>query len=112
MSSGNNSYALFIISRVNKIDFIFKEQQSTFFLYKCTYVLTKTGCVINDTSANHVFYADDLCIMSAGLAGSQKLIDILCYSYSVQNSLTFNPTKSVCMVFKPKKFKLYCPPMV
>ena len=72
---------------------------------------TKTGCVINNKSVNHVFYADDLCIMSASPAGLQKLIDI-CYNYSVQNSLTFNPTKSVCVVFKPKKFKLYCPPMV
>ena len=49
--------------------------------------------------------------MSASPAGLQKLIDI-CYYFSVQNSLTFNPTKSVCVVFKPKKFKLYCPPMV
>ena len=72
---------------------------------------TKTGCVINDKSVNLVFYADDLCIMSASPAGLQKLIDI-CYNYSVHNSLTFNPTKSVCVVFKPKKFKLYCPPMV
>ena len=72
---------------------------------------TKTGCVINEKPVNHVFYADDLCIMSASPAGLQKLIDI-CYNYSVQNSLTFNPTKSVCVVFKSKKFKLYCPPMV
>ena len=74
---------------------------------------TKTGCVISDTSVTHVFYADDLCIMSASPAGLQKLID-MCYSYSdsVQNSLRFNPTKSVCVTFKPKKFKLYCSPMV
>ena len=49
--------------------------------------------------------------MSASPADIQKLIDI-CYNYSVQNSLTFNTTKSVCVVFKPKTFKLYCPPMV
>ena len=48
---------------------------------------TKTCCVINDKSVNHVFYADDLCIMSASPAGLQKLIDI-CYNYSVPNSLT------------------------
>ena len=71
----------------------------------------KTGYVINDKSVNHVIYADDLCIMSASPARLQTLIDI-CYNYSVQNSLTFNPTKSVCVVFKPKNFKLYCPPMV
>ena len=45
--------------------------------------------------------------MSASLASLQKLIDI-CYNYSVQNTLTCNTTKSVCVVFKPKKFKLYC----
>ena len=31
---------------------------------------------VNDKSVNHVFYADDLCIMSASPAGLQKLIDI------------------------------------
>ena len=49
--------------------------------------------------------------MSASPAGLQKLIDT-CYNYSVQNSLTFNITKSVCVVFKPKKFKLYFPSVV
>ena len=48
--------------------------------------VTKTGYVINDKSVNHVFYADDQCIMSASPASLQKLIDI-CYNYSVQNSL-------------------------
>ena len=61
--------------------------------------------------------------MSASPAGLQKLDDI-CYNYSVQNSLTFKPTidfyvikiiqikKSLCVIIKPKKFKLHCPPMV
>ena len=31
---------------------------------------------VNETSVNHVFYADDLCIMLASPAGLQKLIDI------------------------------------
>ena len=72
---------------------------------------TKTSCVISDTSVNRVFYADDLCIMSASTAGLQKFIYI-CYNYSVLDSLTFNPTKSVCVAFKPNKFKLYCPLIV
>ena len=72
---------------------------------------TKTGCVISDTSVNHAFYADDLCIMSVGPACLQKRMDIW-YNYSVQNFLTFNPTKSVCVVFEPRKLKLYCPLMV
>ena len=32
----------------------------------------KTGCIIKDISINHVFYADDLCIMSASPSGLQK----------------------------------------
>ena len=72
---------------------------------------TRTGCVLSDSSVIHVFYADDLCTMSANPAGLQKLIDIY-YSYSVRNFLTFNSTKFICVVFKPKKFKLYCPLMV
>ena len=46
--------------------------------------------------------------MSASPSGLQKLIDI-CNSYSAQNSSTFNPTKSVCIIFQPKKFELSCP---
>ena len=48
--------------------------------------------------------------MSASPPGLQRLIDI-CYSYSIHNSLTFNPSKSICRVFKLRKFKLYCPIM-
>ena len=36
----------------------------------------KTGCVISDTSLNHVCYADDLCIMSASPVLTE--IDQLC----------------------------------
>ena len=50
---------------------------------------TKTGCVISDASVNHVFYADDPCIMSASPAGLQKFIDnvqsLTIVMYSVQN---------------------------
>ena len=41
-------------------------------------------------------------------AALQKLIDI-CYDFSVQNDLSFNSSKSYCMVFKPKSYKLSCP---
>ena len=62
--------------------------------------VTKTGCVISDASVIHVFYADDLCIMSASPAGLQKFIDnvqsltIIMYSVCII-------IMSVCMVFKP-----------
>ena len=38
----------------------------------------------------------------------QMLLDV-CFEYSLANDLLFNPVKSVCIVFKPCHFKLYCP---
>ena len=49
--------------------------------------------------------------MSASPSVLQSLIDI-CYSYTIHNSLKFNSSKFVCIVFKPRKFKLYYPTMV
>ena len=57
---------------------------------------------------NHVMYADDICLMAPRPAALQELIDI-CYDFSVQNDLSFNSSKSYCMVFKPKSYKLSCP---
>ena len=54
---------------------------------------------------NHVMYADDICLMAPSPAALQELIDILCYDFSVQNDLSFNSSKSYCMVFKPKSYK-------
>ena len=38
----------------------------------------------------------------------QKMLN-LCYEFSQSNDIIFNPIKSQCMVFKPNRFKLYCP---
>ena len=57
---------------------------------------------------NHVMYADDICLMAPCPSALQKLIDI-CYNFSVQNDLSFNLSKSYCIVFKPKPYKLSCP---
>ena len=58
---------------------------------------------------NYVFYSDDLCIMSASPSGLQKTIIDICVKYSLQNSLTFNYTESVGIVFKPKKINCIAP---
>ena len=50
---------------------------------------------------NHVMYADDICLMAPSPAVLQEFIDI-CYNFSVQRDLSFNSSKSYCMVFKPK----------
>ena len=53
-------------------------------------------------------YDDDIGLMAPTPAALQELIDI-CYDFSVQNDLSFNSSKSYCMVFKPKSYKLSCP---
>ena len=53
-------------------------------------------------------YADDICLMVPSPAALQELNNI-CYDFSVQNDLSFNSSKSYCMVFKPKSYKLSCP---
>ena len=72
-------------------------------LLKCN-----AGCYVNNACVNHVFYADDLCLVAPSPSGLQKLLDC-CAIYGTQCKILFNPVKTHCMVFKPKKFKLHCP---
>jgi hypothetical protein len=68
---------------------------------------SKTGCCINNTFVNHIFYADDLCVAPSA-KGLQDLIDI-CMEFGDLNDIIYNPLKSVAMVFKPTRFTLSCP---
>ena len=36
------------------------------------------------------------------------MLDV-CLNFGIRNAIKFNPIKSVCVVFKPKCRKLYCP---
>ena len=69
--------------------------------------LCKAGCYIDDQCMNHLMYADDICVMAPTI--EQRLLLAVCYEYGITNDLIYNPLKSVCMVFKPRHFKLYCP---
>ena len=71
-------------------------------------VKSQIGCHIDNVCVNHVMYADDICLMAPSPAALQKLINI-CYDFSIQNNLSFNSTKSFCMVFKPRLYNLVCP---
>ena len=71
-------------------------------------VKSQIGCHIDNVCVNHVMYADDICLMAPSPAALQKLINI-CYDFSIQNNLSFNSTKSFCMVFKPRLYNLLCP---
>ena len=62
---------------------------------------SEKGCHIDDLCINHVFYADDLCLMAPCAIALQELIG-LCYEYSVDIDLNVNATKSYCVAFTAK----------
>ena len=70
--------------------------------------MCKSGCYINEQCMNHVMYADDICLLAPSAIGLQRLLDV-CFDFSISNDIMFNPIKSVCVVFKYKSNKLYCP---
>ena len=70
--------------------------------------LCKSGCYINEQCMNHVIYADDICLLAPIAIGLQQMLDV-CLNFSICNDIIFNPVKSVCIAFQPKKSKLFCP---
>ena len=75
----------------------------TLYIDELSYQLNNSnlGCHINNVCVNHLFYADDLCLMAPSPVGRQHLIDI-CANYVYENDLLFYRSKSVCMVVKPR----------
>ena len=72
---------------------------------------SKVGCCINGTRINHLMYADDSCIIAASPSSLQKLLDI-CSDYAMDNTITYNESKTKCVCFKPKSLhKLQVPPI-
>ena len=69
---------------------------------------SRIGCHIDDVCINHVFYADDLCLMAPCAIALQELINV-CYRYSNEIDLNFNATKSFCVAFTPKHYNLLLP---
>ena len=55
-------------------------------------------------------YADDICLLAPSALGLQKLLE-MCYGFSQDNDIIFNSLKSVYVVFRPKIYKLFCPPV-
>ena len=66
------------------------------------------GCHIHNCCINHVFYADDICVIAPNPSGLQGLLNI-CAKFGLENDVEYNPIKSLCMVFKPRGFNLKCP---
>ena len=53
-------------------------------------------------------YADDICLMAPTGTAMQNLFDV-CHNYGAAKDILLNPLKSVCIVYKPKYYKLFCP---
>ena len=71
-------------------------------------VMSNVGCYIDGQCMNHLMYADDIFLLTPTAIAMQQLLDI-CDDYGVANDITFNSLKSVCLVFRPAKYKLFCP---
>ena len=59
---------------------------------------SRIGCHIDDVCINHVFYADDLCLIVPCAIALQNLINV-CYQYSNAIDLNFNATKFFWVAF-------------
>ena len=66
------------------------------------------GCYVDNVCVNHVFYADDLCLMVPCAIALQQLINV-CHRYSIIVDLNFNALKSFCFAFTPRLYKLCLP---
>ena len=69
------------------------------------------GCTVSTLYVNHLFYADDLVLMSPSAKGLQALID-LCVDYSITHSISFNPKKTVCLSFIPRCLNICATPPI
>ena len=71
----------------------------------------RAGCYVGNSCINHIFLADDICLMSPSLAGLQDLIDV-CSAYAKVNDIVFNCNKSYAMLCAPRYFSLSCMPVL
>ena len=50
---------------------------------------------------------DDICILAPSAIGLQQMLDV-CFNFSICSDIIFNPVKTVCVAFQPKKSNLFC----
>ena len=63
------------------------------------------GCCLKDKVVNHLYYADDLVLVSPTASGMNELTQE-CESFSTEYGLKFNESKTVLLYFKPDNFKI------
>ena len=62
---------------------------------------SNVGCHFYLICVNHLFYADDSVLIAPSPIALKRLIDV-CEKYSIENEITYNATKTVCMYIRPK----------
>ncbi len=60
-------------------------------------IKSKIVCMLDEVCYNHIFYADDLCLMASCTIALQKLLDI-CHEYGVEHDVIYNPLRSTVLV--------------
>ena len=63
------------------------------------------GCCLKNKVVNHLYYADDLVLVSPTAARMNGLIQE-CASFSTEYGPKFNESKTVLLYFKPDNFKI------
>ncbi len=74
-------------------------------MFKIYYNKCSVGYCFNAIVLNHLYYADDLCLLSSSVHGLHKLLSIS-VKYATDHDIVFNESKSVCLYFKPMHFKI------
>jgi len=64
----------------------------------------RVGCTVGNMIANHLMFADDICVFSPSINGLQCLLNI-CGDYAAEHKITFNCNKTIGIFFGPKKYK-------
>ena len=57
-------------------------------------------CYVDNVSVNHLFYAENLCLMAPCAFALQQLINV-CHGCSIIVDLNFKSLKSFCFAFTP-----------
>ena len=58
----------------------------------------------------HVCRLLHICFLAPSALGLQALLE-MCYGFSQYNDIIFNLLKSVYVVFRPKRYEIFCPPV-
>ena len=62
---------------------------------------SNNGCSIDNLSINHIYYADDLCLMAPSAKGLQNMLDI-CEKYGQEYDILYNPVRLNVWLLNPK----------